>query len=323
MPELRVFSSLGHRLSRQLVAILANTLAIRPGSMRHDVLYGGGKRVVVSVPGEVVEAAVRVCGRAFHYKDQLRSVLISAGVPGKLFDRWNVDGASKYVISRHVLTGLISRGSVGQDVVRRVFTDLANLTAPDAAAPDQDAGRLAIRDLRALARARQVLVDSESAASKVRRQAQDKRVAAETARARDLEAVNQRLVALTRSTEDRQRRGYALERLLVDLFTVFELSYRPPYKIAHAQIDAAFDYRSLTYLVEARWRPPCRTSVTSRTSRRRSMERSKARGAFSCQWRDTTRPWSTTSWAPSVTHGITLCWSTNRTSRSSCKVPSA
>ncbi len=208
----------------------------------------------MAVPGEVVEAAVRVCGRAFHYKDQLRSVLVAAGVPGDLYDKWNVEGASKYVVSRHVLTDLAGRGPAGQDVVRRVVTDLANMTAPDDAAPDQDAGRQAIRDLRALATARRVLIDPESAASNARREGQDKRLAAETARRRDLEALSQRLVGLTQSTDNPQRRGYALERLLADLFTVCELSYRPSYKIAHEQIDGAFDYRSFTYLVEARWR---------------------------------------------------------------------
>lgn len=206
------------------------------------------------MPGEVVEAAVRVCGRAFHYKAPLRSVLVAAGVPGDLYDRWDVEGASKYVISRHVLTDLAGRGAAGQEVVRRVVTDLANLTAPDPSAPDQAAGRQAIHDLKALATAHRVLVDPESAASAARREAQDRRVAAGTARGRDLAALNQRLALLTRSTENPQRRGYALERLLVDLFTVFELTYRPSYKIAHEQIDGAFDYRSFTYLVEARWR---------------------------------------------------------------------
>jgi hypothetical protein len=108
------------------------------------------------------------------------------------------------VISRHVLTDVAGRGPAGQDVVRRVVTDLVNMTAPDATAPDQDAGQQAISDPKAMVTARQVLVALESAAGKARRQAQNKRVAAETARARDLEALNQRLVALTRSTEDPQ-----------------------------------------------------------------------------------------------------------------------
>lgn len=103
------------------------------------------------VPVEVIEAAVGVCGSAFHYKAQLRGILVSCGVPGELYDRWNADGLSKFGIARHVLADLAGRGAAGQDVVRRVVDELANLSRPDLAAPDQHAGRQAIADLKALA----------------------------------------------------------------------------------------------------------------------------------------------------------------------------
>ena len=61
------------------------------------------------------------------------------------------------------------------------------------------------------------------------------------------------------STENHQRRGYDLERLLADLFRVFEMDYRPSYRMAHEQVDGALDYKSFTYLVEALWRATCPT----------------------------------------------------------------
>ena len=85
------------------------------------------------VPGEVVESAVAVCGQAFYYKSQLRTVLVGAGVPPALFDRHASEGASKYAIARHVLDDLSGRGRTGQAVVRRVVRDLANMSRPDPA----------------------------------------------------------------------------------------------------------------------------------------------------------------------------------------------
>jgi hypothetical protein len=213
--------------------------------------------VATAVPFEVVEAAVRVCGTAFHYKDQLKAMLIGAGVPEAVYRKWAVEGATKYAITRHVLNDLNSRPD-GYAVVRRVVADLANMTKPDATAPDQNAGKNAILELKSLAVARRVLLDTDEAEHLRRRQEQHKRVNAGQARAEALEAVSARLVELTRSTENAQKRGYALERLLADLFAVFEIVYRPPYRVPHEQLDGAFEYKSFTYLVEARWRavPP-------------------------------------------------------------------
>lgn len=213
--------------------------------------------MATAVPFEVVEAAVRVCGAAFHYKDQLKAMLVGAGVPEAIYRKWAVEGATKYAIARHVLNDLNSCPD-GYAVVRRVVADLANMTKPDATAPDQNAGRNAILELKSLAVARRVLLDTDEAEHLRRRQEQHKRVTAGQARAEALEAVSVRLVELTRSTENAQKRGYALERLLADLFAVFEIVYRPPYRVPHEQLDGAFEYKSFTYLVEARWRavPP-------------------------------------------------------------------
>lgn len=210
--------------------------------------------MVGPVAVEVIEAAVRVCGTAFHYKAQLRGVLVASGVPGEMYDRWDAEGLSKFKIARHVLTDLAGRGAAGQDVVRRVVIELANMTKPDATAPDHHAGKQAIADLKQLAVARRDLVDTATAEQEARRKEQDRRVSAGKARQDALDSLSRRLAALAVSKNSPQRRGYDLERLLADLFTAFELEYRPSYRNPHEQVDGAFDYKSFNYLVEARWR---------------------------------------------------------------------
>jgi hypothetical protein len=210
--------------------------------------------VAQPVPVEVVEAAVQVCGTAFHYKAQLRGVLVGSGVPGEMFDRWNADGLNKWQIARHVLTDLGGRGAAGQAVVLRVVTELANMTKPHPTAPDQHAGRQAIADLKALAAARRVLVDTDAAERAARRKEHDLRISTGKARQDAVAALSKRLADMAGSKESPQRRGYDLERWLADLFAAFELEYRPSYRSPHEQVDGAFDYKSFTYLVEARWR---------------------------------------------------------------------
>lgn len=210
--------------------------------------------MVEALPGEVVEAAVRVCGTAFYYKGQLKSAFVAAGVPESMYDRWAAEGSSKYVIARHVMADLASRGPSGREILVRVIIDLANMTKPDETALDQQAGRQAIAELRAVVTQRRLLVDAETADQARRRQEQARRVQRTSARQVTLATLSTRLSSLVSSTENPQKRGYELERLLADLFAAFELVYRPSYRQAREQIDGAFEYKSFAYLVEARWR---------------------------------------------------------------------
>jgi hypothetical protein len=50
-----------------------------------------------------------------------------------------------------------------------------------------------------------------------------------------------------------QKRGYAFEALLRDLFNVFELEAREPFRLKGEQIDGSFLLQGETYLVEAKW----------------------------------------------------------------------
>ncbi|HEY1076530.1 MAG TPA: hypothetical protein VGE51_07560 [Fontimonas sp.] len=51
-----------------------------------------------------------------------------------------------------------------------------------------------------------------------------------------------------------QPRGFAFEKLLVDLFAVFHLAPRGSFRNTGEQIDGSFSLHHETYLIEARWR---------------------------------------------------------------------
>jgi hypothetical protein len=50
-----------------------------------------------------------------------------------------------------------------------------------------------------------------------------------------------------------QQRGYAFETLLRDLFNVFGLQAREPFRLKGEQIDGSFVLQGETYLIEAKW----------------------------------------------------------------------
>jgi len=75
-------------------------------------------------------------------------------------------------------------------------------------------------------------------------------------------AVQERLRQLTRdfhkllSSRDRQARGYLLEKVLRELFALFDLDPKASFKIAGEQIDGAFSFEG----TEIRWSGSCRES---------------------------------------------------------------
>ena len=76
-------------------------------------------------------------------------------------------------------------------------------------------------------------------------------------RSSGLAAVRSEFLALHKlespTTAERQGRGYALERLMVDLFEAYDLEYRKSYRLAHEQVDGSFNFRGFTYIVEIKW----------------------------------------------------------------------
>ncbi len=75
------------------------------------------------------------------------------------------------------------------------------------------------------------------------------RAQGERARLQELRGVFHEVI----SPLDPQRRGYLLEGLLRDLFTLFDLDPRASFRIAGEQIDGAFTFGHTDYLLEAKW----------------------------------------------------------------------
>ncbi|MBA2528233.1 MAG: restriction endonuclease [Pyrinomonadaceae bacterium] len=204
-----------------------------------------------SVPYEILEAMVQCFGRAFHFKDGMEAFLVSCGVDRNLVNKYRHE--HKYVWARHLLTelGQTEEGRVEQ---RKVLTSLCRLRSlPDANVPDRDSGLAALRKLKELSLAHQLIAEVEiQASSEKKKQAEDKnRLIRE--RGEKLEAVRLKFNAAVVNVS-RQTAGFSLEELLYDLFAIFEIKYRKSYRTPTQQIDGQFTFLGFDYLLEARWR---------------------------------------------------------------------
>lgn len=207
------------------------------------------------IPETVRSTVVRVCKDAFHWRSDVRAVFLTAGVPESLYDRYDSQEAmSKPKVARAVLGDLQRMGTRGEQIQHAIVAELCRMERPHPDAPDPERGKQALADLKREATTRQILIDPERAAADRRRAQADQRIAAERFRREKLGALAGQFFALAREAQGSpQGRGYALERLLADLFEVYDIEYRPPYRIPREQLDGAFNFRGFTYIVEAKW----------------------------------------------------------------------
>lgn len=206
-----------------------------------------------SLPYDIIEAMIQCFGRCFHYKDGVTSFLVAAGVPRPLVDQFRNEPKFKW--ARNVLT-ILGQSEVGCLTQRRILSQLCNLRdLPDRDAPDRDAGLDALRALKELALERHLVVQKlkEKHESKARVAAEKDCLLQE--RANKLAKLNKQFGSAV-TTLDRQAAGYSLEELLAELFELFEVEYRRPYRTPTGtqQLDGHFVFDGFHYLVEAKWR---------------------------------------------------------------------
>jgi len=112
--------------------------------------------------------------------------------------------------------------------------------------------REAVAHLREVTKPYAAYVD-EAARLRAEQEAREGQVAASRKFDVDTDALRLRFMALEAEADVRQR-GYAFERLLADLFALYDLEPRFAYIIDVEQIDGAFTFDTDDYVLEARWR---------------------------------------------------------------------
>lgn len=180
------------------------------------------------LPYDIVEAMIQVFGRSFYYKDSMASFLLGAGVPKSLIDNYRTE--YKYPWARKILNEL-SNSEEGRIIQRKILTQMCRLrNLPDPNVSDKDAGLDALRRLQKLANEYQMIYSEEKKTTISRRELKAQEVQLLNQRAQKLEELrnnfNQNVTNI-----NRQSAGYSLENLLEELFALFEIEYRPPYKV--------------------------------------------------------------------------------------------
>lgn len=192
----------------------------------------------------------------YWYKSDLRSFLTSTLSKPELVAQLNWDD-----YKRNIVAALVDRLSRNEDLFQ---ADLLRLMTEVAPVEDfehllrLDDGKAKAKKAEQAVLALRKYVGNPTAVDEAQEEIESRRQAAfaallkTTAVQDQLKDLTARYFALL-SSSNAQNRGYQLESLLRDLFTLFDLDPKASFKVTGEQIDGAFTFQMTDYLLEAKW----------------------------------------------------------------------
>ena len=192
----------------------------------------------------------------YWYKSDLRSFLTHTLSDPAFLGRINWEDYKRNIVAS-LVDFLGSHEDIYQRDLLRLMTEVAriedfsHLTRLDDGKAKAEKARNAVRALRKLVRQHETVFRDQKKAEERREKAHEHLLQVQEVKDK-LEALTQEYYGLLGSDE-KQKRGYRLERILRELFEVFDLDPKASFKIVGEQIDGAFTFETTDYLLEAKW----------------------------------------------------------------------
>ena len=204
-----------------------------------------------NVLGALKDTVIKI----FWKKDDVRALFEVAGVPRSLIDAQNWQ-LYKYKIVSPVLDNLNTTES-GIGPLRRILHETLSFKDGNHLLWCSDGRRLKQEAEESLARLRSQVAEHDAIKQTEREQRET--IARRREEANKYRAFNEELTKRKadfiqfHSKLDHNERGYDLEKLLNELFGLFDLTPRSPFKRTGEQIDGSFVLDRDHYLLEAKW----------------------------------------------------------------------
>lgn len=204
---------------------------------------------------DVLQVIVRALTTVVWYKRDFYRILDICQVPHSVLEKAKSESggysAPKVYVADNLTKQLNRMGEEGLGPLRRIIQQLINWRDFSSAADERQA-RNVIEQLKKMVGES----DRETVEALRKRESERKRrqqeLAEKTKKSTMLVKLRKQYSGMIGSTEP-QKRGYALEKFLYELFKLFGLNPNPPFKIIGEQIDGSFTLHDDDFLLEAQW----------------------------------------------------------------------
>jgi hypothetical protein len=203
-----------------------------------------------------VQALKEALCAIYWYKADLRSFLQNTISDQTTIAHANWEGYKRQIVS-DVVDALCLDQEKNLGDIRRLFHEVARMTSfrhleqlEDGESKAEKA-RVAVAELKRIVEIHDEATD-EAQKIRERRQREAERLRQSAAVRQKLDEIRSRYLALVSSCPPQQR-GFELEKVLYDLFNLFDLDPRASFRNTGEQIDGAFSLDGTDYLFEAKW----------------------------------------------------------------------
>lgn len=208
------------------------------------------------IAAAAIQALKEALTYAYWYKSDLRSFLNHTIPDSSILTRLNWNEYKRNIV-RSLVDFLARNEDVYQRQLLRLMTetakinDFSHLARLDDSKSKVQQAESAITALRNQIKGHLDLVEEEKAIEKRRDEAHDRMM--------QVTAVKDCLAKLTKdyfallASDNSQKRGFQLEKILWALFEHFDLDPKASFRIVGEQIDGAFTFEATDYLLEAKW----------------------------------------------------------------------
>jgi hypothetical protein len=192
----------------------------------------------------------------YWYKGDLRSFLASTLTNPTLLGRLNWGDYKRNIVS--ALIGFLDqRQDEYQADLLKLMTEVArvddfsHLERLEGGKEKAATARASVKALRKLIEAHEDVFEEQKKMEERRRKAHEVMLRTTEVRGK-LEELSKEYFKLL-SAKEPQQRGYRLEKIIRELFELFDLDPRASFKIVGEQIDGAFTFDGTDYLFEGKW----------------------------------------------------------------------
>jgi len=191
---------------------------------------------------------INLAGVCFWYWNTFYSFLESCGIPSSVYRQFGRE-EGKYQLMRSILEVLERQQRY--DVIKNIATQFFNLTPSEDGIDKEKANRL-LEDFRKTIG--KSLIDEEVDKKEIERKLEEqKRITDEKKLIKEKLLEIKSTFLKLKLTDDKENRGFALEKLFFDLLEIEEFETHRPYRLAGEQLDGHFKYEKFDYIVEIKW----------------------------------------------------------------------
>jgi len=212
--------------------------------------------VLKKIAPAAIQALKEALTHIYWFKSELRSFLSHCLSDPSVLSRLNWDDYKRNIVATLVEHLAKNEEVYQRDIIRLMdevtrINDFSHLRKLDDGKEKELNAKNAVEALKKQLSGNQKLREQQKEAEKRREEAHKRLLRVNEVQTK-LAAINTEFLGLL--TEDNaQKRGFRLEKVLKDLFELFDLDPKASFRITGEQIDGAFSFEGTDFLLEARW----------------------------------------------------------------------